>query len=202
MSVRVPEISKPVVTNVVATASLNTKVDLRTLAVFGHNVKYNNKNSYAVCRMHHPVTTIARVYQSGKITILGAPSVEDASNAMRQYAKMIRWAAKRSNSEESRLLGFPCLTAHKKVHLSDFRVDNLAATVRTGYKIRLSKLQAEISKLARHNKPVSCKYDPDTCPQLILYLTDNNSSITMMIFASGSIVITGSKCVNTTNEAY
>ena len=48
--------------------------------------------------------------------------------------------------------------------VKDFRIDNLVTTVDAGFPLQLSKLETEINKLVKLNKPVSCRYDPDKCP--------------------------------------
>ena len=87
-----PVVERPVpeLQNIVSTANLGTKLDLRKIALNCRNAEYNPKRFAAVIiRIRDPKTT-ALIFSSGKMVITGAKSEEKSETAARMYAKMIK----------------------------------------------------------------------------------------------------------------
>ena len=79
----------PTIQNVVATSSLGTHLDLRTVASNVRNIEYNPKRfPAAVFRLREPKATLL-IFESGKIVCTGAKSEEQARLASRKTAKII-----------------------------------------------------------------------------------------------------------------
>ena len=81
---------KPELQNIVSTANLSIKLDLRKIALNCRNAEYNPKRFAAVIiRIRDPKTT-ALIFSSGKMVITGAKSEEQSQIAAKKYAKMIK----------------------------------------------------------------------------------------------------------------
>lgn len=79
----------PAIQNVVATASLGTSVNLRTVASNIRNIEHNPRRfPAAVFRLRDPKATIL-IFESGKLVCTGAKSEEMAKLACRKTAKII-----------------------------------------------------------------------------------------------------------------
>ena len=74
---------KPQLQNIVSTADLKCKLDLRTIALKARNAEYNPKRFAAVImRIRQPKTT-ALIFASGKMVCTGAKSEEESKKAIR-----------------------------------------------------------------------------------------------------------------------
>ena len=81
---------QPTLQNIVSTANLGSKLDLRTIALNCRNAEYNPKRFAAVImRIREPKTT-ALIFSSGKMVCTGAKSEELSRDAAKKYAKAIK----------------------------------------------------------------------------------------------------------------
>lgn len=86
----VGSIDEPVVHNVVATANLCCRLDLRTIVIRVRNAEYNPQRFKAVImRILEPRTT-AMIFASGKMVCTGAKSERNACIAVRKFARIIQ----------------------------------------------------------------------------------------------------------------
>lgn len=80
----------PIVHNVVATALLSKKIDLRTLAMKAQNAEYRPKRfSAVILRILDPKATVL-VFASGKLVITGARDEGSAKTAAKKILKVIQ----------------------------------------------------------------------------------------------------------------
>ena len=120
----------------------------------------------------------------------GAKSEEDSELACKQYAKMVRKTLD-----------------NKSVKLTDFKVQNIVASVASGFNIKLEDLKNATQKLnngisinAKNRKKAVSTYEPEVFPGLIFRMED--PKVVMLIFTSGKIVLTGAKTRQEINDAY
>jgi transcription initiation factor TFIID TATA-box-binding protein len=155
---------QPKLQNIVSTADLKCKLDLREIALRAKNAEYNPKRFAAVImRIREPKTT-ALIFASGKMVCTGARSEEDSKKAARQYAKIIN------------KLGF-------QVRFTDFKVQNIVGSCDVKFPIKLESLASAHSHY--------CSYEPEMFPGLIFRML--KPKIVLLIFVSGKIVLTGAK---------
>ncbi|MCQ2816386.1 MAG: hypothetical protein MJ252_03880 [archaeon] len=122
----------PKLQNIVSTADLKCKLDLRRIALSAKNAEYNPKRFAAVImRIKDPKTT-ALIFSSGKMVCTGARSEEDSRKAARQYAKNIK------------KLGF-------EVKFSSFKIQNIVGSCDV-------KFQISLEGLSMNNASCSKKY--------------------------------------------
>jgi transcription initiation factor TFIID TATA-box-binding protein len=163
----------PQIQNVVSTANLGTKLDLKKIALSVRNAEYNPKRFAAVImRLTNPKTT-ALVFGSGKIVCTGAKSVEDSRLAARKYARIIQ------------KLGF-------NVKFTEFKIQNIVGSCDVGFPIRLEGLTLAHRKFS--------SYEPELFPGLIYRMLE--PKIVLLIFVSGKIVLTGAKEREDINTAF
>jgi transcription initiation factor TFIID TATA-box-binding protein len=168
-----PENIQPCLQNIVSTADLKCKLNLREIALRAKNAEYNPKRFAAVImRIKEPKTT-ALIFASGKMVCTGAKNEENSKKAARQYAKIIN------------KLGF-------QVKFTNFKIQNIVANCSIGFLIKLEKLANAHS---RH-----CSYEPEMFPGLIFRML--KPKIVLLIFMSGKIVLTGGKNKDDIFEAF
>ncbi|PTB43844.1 hypothetical protein M441DRAFT_453341 [Trichoderma asperellum CBS 433.97] len=163
----------PTLHNIVATFNLNCRLDLKTIALYARNAEYNPKRFTAVImRIHEPKTT-ALIFASGKIIVVGAKSEEDSKLASRKYARIIQ------------KLGF-------NATFTDFKIQNIVGSCNIKFPIRLEGLAS------RHHRFSS--YEPELFPGLIYRMI--KPKISLLIFVSGKIVLTGAKVKEEIYQAF
>ena len=156
---------KPELQNIVSTANLSIKLDLRKIALNCRNAEYNPKRFAAVIiRIREPKTT-ALIFSSGKMVITGAKSEDQSQVAAKKYAKMIK------------KVGYPA------IKFQDFKVQNIVGSCDIRFPISLDSLNAEHANFST--------YEPEIFPGLIYRM--KSPKIVLLIFASGKIVLTGAK---------
>lgn len=112
----------PVIHNVVATASLGCKLDLKQVALTARNAEYNPRRFAAVImRIRDPKST-ALVFKSGKLVVTGTKSEADARLAARKFGRIIV------------KIGFT------EARFTKFKVENLVATFKVPFPIHLEQL--------------------------------------------------------------
>jgi len=80
----------PILQNLVSTVNLDTKLDLKQIALKARNAEYNPRRFAAVImRIREPKTT-ALIFGSGKVVCTGAKSEDLAKLASRKYARIIQ----------------------------------------------------------------------------------------------------------------
>ncbi|XP_021012081.1 TATA box-binding protein-like protein 2 isoform X2 [Mus caroli] len=163
----------PQLQNVVSTANLACKLDLRKIALNAKNTEYNPKRFAAVImRIREPRTT-ALIFSSGKVVCTGAKSEEESRLAARKYARVVQ------------KLGFP-------VRFFNFKIQNMVGSCDVKFPIRL-----EI--LALTHRQFS-SYEPELFPGLIYKMV--KPQVVLLIFASGKVVLTGAKERSEIYEAF
>jgi transcription initiation factor TFIID TATA-box-binding protein len=113
----------PKILNIVATANLNSTLDLRNIAIRTKNAEYNPKRfSAVVMRIRDPAKSTALVFNSGKMVCTGSKSEEASYLAVRSYAKTIK------------------RVGHESVKLSDFKIQNIVASYEVNFSIMLEAI--------------------------------------------------------------
>lgn len=164
----------PELQNIVSTANLSTKLDLRKIALNCRNAEYNPKRFAAVIiRIRDPKTT-ALIFSSGKMVITGAKSEEKSQTAAKMYAKMIK------------KVGNP------SVKLQEFKIQNIVGSCDVKFCISLESLNTEHQTFST--------YEPELFPGLIYRM--HTPKIVLLIFASGKIVLTGAKTREDIEKAF
>lgn len=164
----------PTLQNIVSTANLGCKLDLRKIALGCRNAEYNPKRFAAVImRIREPKTT-ALVFSSGKMVCTGAKSEEQSQDAAIKYTKSIK------------KLGFD-------VRMTEFKVQNIVGSCDVEFPISLENISTS-------NHQNYSNYEPEIFPGLIYKMAQ--PKIVLLIFASGKIVLTGAKKKEDIQTAY
>jgi transcription initiation factor TFIID TATA-box-binding protein len=162
--------------NIVSTANIGCRIDLKFIANNGANIEYKPKKFVAaIIRIRQPKTTTL-LFNSGKMVCTGAKSVEENKKGARRAARLIQKIYK----------------FKKKIIFANYIVQNMVASFKVPFKIDL---------LAFHQtfpNPKKCFYDEIIFPGLKYYPYNDKS--TVLIFISGKIVITGVKSVEKIND--
>jgi transcription initiation factor TFIID TATA-box-binding protein len=150
--------------NVVASATLNQKVDLNAVVKSYPGVEYRPEQFPGlVFRLRKPKTATL-IFSSGKMVCTGAKSEALARRAVMTVAKEL----KKSGIV---IIGKP-----------ELKIQNIVASASLGGKI---DLEQAVSKL------VKTMYEPEQFPGLIYRMDE--PKVVILIFASGNLVCTGAK---------
>jgi len=158
--------------NVVSTVSLDCELDLQEVHFRTRNSEYNPSRFHGVImRMRDPRCT-ALIFHTGKIICTGARSEEDAHLGSRKFARIMQ------------KLGYP-------TRFSDFRVQNVVATVDLRFPIRLENLNQVHGQFS--------SYEPELFPGLIYRMV--KPRLVLLIFVNGKLVFTGARSRNDIQDA-
>lgn len=154
--------------NVVATAFLNQRIDIKKIAKQYPLSRYDSsKFPGAVIRLTHPKSVIL-AFKSGSLVSTGTKSEEMAISAIQKFVSNIK------RSKNMRISEIP-----------DVKIENMVASCNLGNKIHLEQ--------AARILPRSL-YEPEQFPGIIHRLSYPKT--VALIFASGRIVCVGAKSTN------
>jgi transcription initiation factor TFIID TATA-box-binding protein len=150
--------------NVVASATLNQKVDLNAVVKGYPGVEYRpEKFPGLVFRLKSPKTATL-IFSSGKMICTGAKSGKESRRAIMKVVKELK-------KDGIIIISKP-----------DLKVVNIVASASLGGKVDLEKTVSTLRKTM---------YEPEQFPGLIYRMDE--PKVVMLIFASGSLVCTGAK---------
>jgi transcription initiation factor TFIID TATA-box-binding protein len=150
--------------NVVASATLNQKVDLNAVVKGYPGVEYRpEKFPGLVFRLKSPKTATL-IFSSGKMICTGAKSGKESRRAIMKVVKELK-------KDGIIIISKP-----------DLKVVNIVASASLGGKVDLEKTVSTLRKTI---------YEPEQFPGLIYRMDE--PKVVMLIFASGSLVCTGAK---------
>ena len=150
--------------NVVATGTLNQKVDLNAVVKGYPGADYRPEQFPGlVFRLKRPKTATL-IFSSGKMVCTGARSGKESRGAIMKVVKELEKGG-------LIILGEP-----------DIKVVNIVASASLGGKVDLEKTVVTLRKTM---------YEPEQFPGLIYRMDE--PKVVMLIFASGNLVITGAK---------
>lgn len=150
--------------NVVASATLDQRIDLSAIMKVFRNVEYRPKQFPGlVFRLKRPKTATL-IFGSGKMVCTGSKSEQQAKAAVKKVVKELQ-----SN-------GIIILSKPKIV------IQNIVASASLGGSIDLEKAVRTMENVM---------YEPEQFPGLIYRMSD--PKVVMLLFASGKLVCTGAK---------
>jgi len=150
--------------NVVASATLNQKVDLNAVVKSIPGVEYRPEQFPGlVFRIKRPKTATL-IFNSGKMVCTGAKSEKEAHRAVMNVIKELK--------EGGVII----------ISKPEIKIQNIVASVRLGGKIDLEKAVFTLGKTM---------YEPEQFPGLIYRM--DAPKVVILIFASGNLVCTGAK---------
>ena len=158
--------TKPIVSieNVVASASVNQKMDLNEITRKFADVEYHpDQFPGLVFRLKSPKTATL-IFSSGKMVCTGAKSEEMAVKAVQTVVKQLRKGGIKIKKD------------------AVITVQNIVAAINLGGKIHLEQAARKLPR---------SMYEPEQFPGLIHRMLDPKTVI--LLFASGKLVCTGAK---------
>jgi len=150
--------------NIVATATLNQRVDLNAVAKSYPGVEYRPELFPGlVFRLKRPKTATL-IFSTGKMVCTGAKSEKESRRAIMKVVKELKKG------------GIIIISK------PDLKVVNIVASASLGGKVDLEKAVTTLRK---------AMYEPEQFPGLIYRMDE--PKVVILIFASGSLVCTGAK---------
>ncbi len=158
--------------NIVATASLKTKVPLVKLVRSQTNTEYNPEQFPGlVLRIKNPKSAVL-VFSSGNLVCTGTKSLKQVDEVIRQVIKQLRKIGVRVKEK-------PKIT-----------VQNIVASGSINIVINLNELALKLE---------NTEYEPEQFPGLVYKLDEPNA--TFLLFSNGKLVCTGTKNRKQLDEA-
>jgi transcription initiation factor TFIID TATA-box-binding protein len=150
--------------NVVASATLNQRVDLNAVVKSNLGVEYRPEQFPGlVFRLRRPKTATL-IFSSGKMVCTGAKSEKEARRAVVNVIKELKKGG-------IIIIGKP-----------ELKIQNIVASASLGGKIDLEQAVRTLAKTM---------YEPEQFPGLIFRMDE--PKVVILIFASGNLVCTGAK---------
>ncbi|RLI09300.1 TATA box-binding protein [Candidatus Bathyarchaeota archaeon] len=158
--------------NVVASATLDQKIDLLSIMKVFRNVEYRPKQFPGlVFRLKRPKTATL-IFGSGKMVCTGAKSEKQARSAVRKVVRELK-------NSGIIILGRP-----------EIVIQNIVASANLGGRIDLETAADVMDNVM---------YEPEQFPGLIYRMAE--PKVVMLLFASGKLVCTGAKNEEMVREA-
>ncbi|KAF2733700.1 TBP-domain-containing protein [Polyplosphaeria fusca] len=171
----------PHISNTVGTCNLRVHVDLNYVSKRVRNCEYNARRCAAcVIRIREPKAT-AMVFASGKMLVTGAKSEEECRLAARKFALIIK-----------KTLSKPEDNFETAVKFEDFKIVNIVASTGVNFPLKLQEFAI------RHNR--FSTFEPELFPGLVYKMM--RPKVTLLVFTSGKIVMTGAKTRDDVYEAF
>jgi transcription initiation factor TFIID TATA-box-binding protein len=150
--------------NVVASATLNQRVDLNAIVKSNLGVEYRPEQFPGlVFRLKRPKTATL-IFNSGKMVCTGAKSEKEARRAVMNVIKELKKGG--------------IIIVNKP----ELKIQNIVASASLGGKIDLEQAVSSLGKTM---------YEPEQFPGLIYRMDE--PKVVILIFASGNLVCTGAK---------
>ena len=160
------------INNISGKANLKCKLDLKEIQKKVLNAKYNPKKNNFLKMKLNDQKTYAQFYQNGKITCTGVKSEEKLKKAIIEYDNIIKSC------------GFDT-----KLNVEKIVVTNISASFDIGSTLPLRKLYSHLAELKETE--VKVYYNSELYPAITYKKKVDNSNMTLLIYASGKIIITG-----------
>ena len=158
--------------NVVASATLNQKIELLPILKTFRNVEYKPKRFPGlVFRLKRPKTATL-IFHSGKMVCTGAKSEKTAKSAIRKVVRELK-------NSGIIILNKP-----------DITIQNIVASANLQRKIDLEEASDLLDNVM---------YEPEQFPGMIYRM--RNPKVVILVFTSGKIVCTGAKNEGAINKA-
>lgn len=150
--------------NVVASVTLNQRIDLEKVLRSFPNVEYDPKQFPGlVYRLKKPKTATL-IFNSGKMVCTGSKSEKEAVEAIHKIVEHLKKA-------DIEIIGEPII-----------QVQNIVASASLGGELNLEEAAVNLQDVM---------YEPEQFPGLIYRM--KNPKVVILLFGSGRIVITGAK---------
>lgn len=157
--------------NIVASVDLNTELDLSELQTFFDEAEYNPDSFPAlIVKLREPKVSFL-VFRNGKINCTGAKSAEMAEEGVTKLTGLLRSK------------GIDVETNPSVV------VTNVVATVDLGVTLNLDEIAMNVENV---------EYEPEQFPGLVY--KPHGSRISVLVFATGKLVIAGMKHASDAKE--
>ncbi len=160
------------VENVVASVTLNQRIDLELITKNLENAEYEPEQFPGLVYHLDEPKAAALIFGSGKIVCTGTKSVEEAKRAIYKIIEDIKRAGVEINDEP------------------EITVQNIVATANLNAELNLDAIAISLD---------NTEYEPEQFPGLVYRM--NDPKVVLLLFGSGKIVCTGAKSVEDAERA-
>ena len=171
---KVPEI-EPKIDNIITSANLGNNLNLKDIALKIKDAEYNSNKSSTITIKTKGKKISLSIFSNGKMICSGAKSEKESKIACEKFSKILR-------------------KLNINVEIKNFKIQNIIASYNTKFKISLSTLYNNLNFMNTKKDEINknyCKYNKENFPGLIYFI--NESKISIVVFESGRIIISGPK---------
>ncbi len=155
------------VENVVASVSLNKQIPLERLLEILETSEYEPEQFPGlVFRLDKP-RVASLIFRSGKIICVGARSVKEAKEAIREVVRRVKKVGIRVNEKKLKV-----------------KIENIVAAIELGYELNLDALAFALE---------NSEYEPEQFPGLVYRIED--PPVAFLLFSSGRVICAGSRSI-------
>lgn len=148
------------ISNVAASFNLKSHLNLRYLALNGHNVEYRREKAKLIMKLRKPSAT-ANIWSSGKIVCIGSTSEYDSKIASKRIARIIQ------------KLGY------SDAKFSSFKIINVLGSCSLPFSIRVIQFSEKYK--------LNSQYEPELHPGVTYRIKELKA--TLKIYSTGSITV-------------
>ncbi|KAE9542392.1 hypothetical protein AGLY_003519 [Aphis glycines] len=148
------------ISNVSASFNVKSHLNLRHLALHGHNVEYRREKAKLIMKLRKPSTT-ANIWSSGKIVCIGSASENDSKIASKRIARIIQ------------RLGYA------EAKFSGYKIVNVLGSCSLPFYIRIIQFSEKYKS--------DSQYEPELHPGVTYKIKEIKA--TLKIYSTGSITV-------------
>uniref|UniRef100_A0AC35TU79 TBP-like factor n=1 Tax=Rhabditophanes sp. KR3021 TaxID=114890 RepID=A0AC35TU79_9BILA len=155
--------------NVIINYQIPMHIDLRKVALETSDVEYERSKGHLMRRKRNP-NCVVKIFNSGKVLVLGCKSEEAARKASRGVARMLQ-----------KIMG----KEDKIIRMRNYNVNNILAAFKFPFGIK-------IEEIAKHY-PANGHYEPEMFVGLDWKFDASGPSGTLRVHTTGTVTIAGAK---------
>jgi TATA-box binding protein (TBP) (component of TFIID and TFIIIB) len=137
-----------------------------------------------------------KLFKNGSLHMSGCKNITDCNLALSKLIKRLKVI--QAVVKDEKLHDIKYIEDAEKINVSNFKIIMINSNYRVNYKINRERLYALLK-----DKNINCKYEPakHACVN-IKFIDPSTKNVSIFVFESGSIIITGANNIDHINNAY
>lgn len=138
-----------------------------------------------------------KLFKNGSIQMCGCKAIEDCIIVLNKLISKLKNIY--ATIENNKIIEYPFIDNFENIKIKSFKIILINSNYKVDYLIKREKLY---NILISNNQ--TCRYEPciHACVNIKYNLNDNNKPVSIFVFQSGNIIITGAKTLNDITKTY
>ncbi len=158
--------------NIVASATLNSRVDLDKVVEHLEGTEYEPEQFPGIVYRFKDPKVATLIFSSGKIVCTGARNIEDVNKVIKKLIRLLR-ETETANPKNPKI-----------------QIENIVASAQLKMNLNLDKLAFDLE---------NSEYEPEQFPGLVYRMS--GPKVAFLLFSSGKIVCTGARSIKEVESA-